>query len=417
MKVRSITYPSGTKRYQLDLGTVIVDGKRRRLQTYFGTKAAAEAALDEAKKKRREHGDSAIALTDEDRIRFAAAKERLGAVNAKIEDAVDFYLKHARPAKGPIKLDELFKKFAFEKEMQGKRKRYRQQLKCSCMSFIRGSEERPAHTVSRDDVKQWLHGQGWKAKTMAVYLGDLRSFFGWALDEKYVTMNPCLEIETPAGETEEIVTMAVRQAERLLVAAHTSWDIESRHPFADLLGYAAIGLFGGVRPEELQKTPKAMIDLDAGTVVVLGRHAKTRQRRVVDLSGNAVAWLREWFRLCPDQAMIIPPNFRPRWERLRQGCGWELPWPHDIMRHTFASMHYAMHQNEALLQVQLGHINKNTLFKHYRAVKTKKEAAAFWKLIPTSHPPMVSEQQSSYRRRLHRPYRPKPPEVLFPPES
>ena len=80
--------------------------------------------------------------------------------------------------------------------------------------------------------------------------------------------------------------------------------------------------------------------------------------------------------------MIISKNFDRRWDRLRQASGWKLPWPHDVMRHTFASMHYAQHRNEALLQTQLGHDNAQTLFKHYRALKTGKEAAEFWQLRP-----------------------------------
>jgi integrase len=58
-------------------------------------------------------------------------------------------------------------------------------------------------------------------------------------------------------------------------------------------------------------------------------------------------------------------------------------WPKNVLRHTFASMHYAMHQDESLLKAQMGHWERtSTLHRHYRALKTKAEAAKFWALHP-----------------------------------
>jgi len=62
----------------------------------------------------------------------------------------------------------------------------------------------------------------------------------------------------------------------------------------------------------------------------------------------------------------------------------------DVLRHTFATMHYAMFQNRAQLQAIMGHSGaENTLFQPYRAVLTVggetvtgKMAAEFWALTP-----------------------------------
>jgi integrase len=45
-------------------------------------------------------------------------------------------------------------------------------------------------------------------------------------------------------------------------------------------------------------------------------------------------------------------------------------------------MHYAMHQDEAKLQAQMGHESAAMLHRHYRALKTRKEAERFWALRP-----------------------------------
>lgn len=53
------------------------------------------------------------------------------------------------------------------------------------------------------------------------------------------------------------------------------------------------------------------------------------------------------------------------------------------MRHTFATFHYAQHQNEARLQVLMGHRNAQMLHEHYRGLATPQEAKAFWALMPS----------------------------------
>ena len=364
-------------RWELDYGKV--DGKRK--QKFFKTKTDAETEFAKVKELRRLHGDRSLSLSEDDRIRFSAARDQLRAVDATIDQAVKFYLDHARPLK-PIRLGKMLDAFLWAKACQGKRTRYQQQLKCSCSNFIREREEFPAHLVARPLIEQWLHGNKWAPKTQSVYLGDVRTMFSWALKQNHVTKNPCLDIELASPEPEEVTTMGVIEAERLLCAALTAWDVESRRPLSDLLGYVALGLFCGIRPEELQRSDLASMDLDHATMIVAGRHAKTRQRRVVDISANAVEWLRAWRRLCPDQERIAGKNFKRRWERLREGCGWKLPWPHDVMRHTFASMHYAAYQNESKLQALMGHESANVLFSNYRAIRTPVEARKFWELRP-----------------------------------
>jgi integrase len=139
---------------------------------------------------------------------------------------------------------------------------------------------------------------------------------------------------------------------------------------------------------------RAHIDLAELHVTVEASQAKTRRRRVVDISPNA----SEWIRLDSTAGGAIGgTNFRRRWDAARHRAGLippppkdrkdapEVPgrWSHDIMRHTFASMHYAKHRNEALLKQQMGHsASEETLFRHYRALKTPGDAEKFWAISP-----------------------------------
>lgn len=80
--------------------------------------------------------------------------------------------------------------------------------------------------------------------------------------------------------------------------------------------------------------------------------------------------------------MIMPKNFHRLWLALREKAGL-MPWPQDVLRHTFATMDYALHQDTARLQAKLGHSRgEDTLFTNYRAV-TMRDGGTVSKAIAT----------------------------------
>lgn len=397
MKIRRRIYPTGRTKWVVDLGMIA----GRRVQVACDSREAALGRLADVKAKRRAEGDAGLSLRATDRVQFVEAREQLAAVGATIGEAVTFFLAHRRPARDPVRLGDLLVQCEREKERLGKSTRYLQQLRCSCLSFIRGRDRQFAHEVTTDEVRAWLTGNAWSPKTQRVYLGDLRTLFAFALESGIIRDNPCASdgptrIALPSLAEVPIETLTAEQAGRLLATAVRAPGPDGED-FRPLLAYVALGLFCGIRPAELTRLDRSVISLAEGHVVIAASQAKTRRRRVVDLSPNCLQWLA----LDPIPAgPVVPVNFRRRWGRLRLAAGWRpelqalkatdpkpapsMPeWPHDVMRHTFASMHYAAHQNESLLKAQLGHsAREEVLFRHYRALKTRAEAAAFWALVP-----------------------------------
>lgn len=371
--------------WQLDYG--IVDGRRR--QRSFPTR---EAALREMNRVLSE--SAPVILSGHDQRRFAVAAHRLGEVGATIEQAVEFFLAHGGMRRATLPLAEVLEGAIAAKQEQGARRHYLSQLRCSAGALIRWIRSRhgdvAAHELTPDMIGEWLSGSGWQPKTRNVYLGDLRTLLEHGRRRGALARNPAVEVPRAALDEGEIAVLSVPRCARLLVRAYrpACWGRFAGESFRDLLAYVALGLFAGIRPEELARLHWDAIDLEEGHVVIAGRHAKTRSRRVVDLAPNARAWLA----VCrPEQrdSPICPPNFRKRWERLRRACGWAIserepgqPWPHDAMRHSFASYHYALHRNELLLQTQMGHSSGGMLFRHYRALATRRQAEAFWRLSP-----------------------------------
>lgn len=391
--------------WQLDVG--VVDGRRRQ----FSFKSRKEA---EAEMARLELEGEVAPLSRVEERRFAALRDRLEAEapGVSLESAVEFYLQHgAGRVRQRMELGDMIEGCLAAKWEEGKRERYLSQLKCSARSFLRWAENAAAGSsvssvssvvwadeVRREQVAEWLRSSGWQPKTRNVYLADLRTVFEWGRREGAVAVNPCDGVERARLEDGEIEVLSPARCARLLarVLRPARWGRYAGEDFSDLRGYVVLAMFCGIRPEELQRLTWDAVNLEEGTVVIAGRQAKTRSRRVVDLSPNARAWLSLVPRRARDEGgRVCPRNFRKRWERLRRACGWAVSagesgatWPHDGLRHSYASYHYALHRNELLLQTQMGHSSGQLLFKHYRALATRRQAERFWGLVP----PVRSEE-------------------------
>jgi hypothetical protein len=127
------------------------------------------------------------------------------------------------------------------------------------------------------------------------------------------------------------------------------------------------------------------------TIEVKGVKAKTRQRRIVSVPDALVAWLQ-----------FAPKTGRPVPSRNEDVCGERLKnlysetrderdellresivttWPHNALRHSFGSYHYAKYRDENRTAAEMGN-SPAVVFRHYRALVRPDAANAFWSLYP-----------------------------------
>ena len=406
MKVRQKTYASGVVKWEADFGEV----NGRRIQRYFATREAAENFLRETKATIKSHGEEGVMLSPADRVLFASWKEQLASVGATLEQAGTFFLKHHVPLKDSADLAEMGRQYLdlmraggdaalnTQKTVDGLK---RPNL-LSFFKFLQARDIENIRDITREHVELWLSEVGGKSETKKNRIRTVRHFLEWGRRANYIPFNPLMGRDNSIAIGEEkkgdILSYGTREMKLLLHAA-----LFARHrsniyrdagefelvPYHSFLGYLAAALFCGLRPEEIKRTPLSNLDLAGRRLVVTGQVSKTNKARVIELSSVATAWFRLWRRYCPEQVSLIPEAFAFRWKSLRSVAG--IPSLHDGLRHTFATMHYAAHQNAAQLQAVMGHDEKqDTLFAHYRAVKTtagewitKAMAQQFWALMPT----------------------------------
>jgi integrase len=138
-----------------------------------------------------------------------------------------------------------------------------------------------------------------------------------------------------------------------------------------MVPYLAIGLFAGIRPMEIGRLHRS--DVGGHHIEITAAKAKTRKRRLVTLSDNLKAWLA----LGGDLPLT---NKRKRLKRILDESG--VSWSPDIMRHSYASYHLALHQSADKTALEMGHRDTNMLFRHYRELVTKEAAIGYWNIGP-----------------------------------
>lgn len=375
MKLRSYE-TNGYTYWRVDLG--MVSGKR--VQKQFTTKTAAETFLTCKRAERNRFGTHAMELSHDDRIQFMRARDRLTAVGATIDKAVDFFLKHQ--PKSVRTLSDAVSECIIAKRAAGRRERYVVGLESYLLAFIGGRGGIGVHEITTVDVEQWFVKRGEKSWTLASNIGRISALFSLCVRRGYCPANPCDAVERVRFDHATPKILSVADCLRLLSAC------ASKNP--KLLGYVSLCLFAGVRPEEAEKLDWKNVDLKNKRVVIDEKISKVRRRRIVDLPDCAIAWLSQCDRKGP-LSTWKPDRKKKLMRALRLATAVKddagrvtaepVEWCQDIMRHTAASHWMAKHKDAAFVADQLGN-SPRVLLTNYRALVTPEEDAKFWSLKP-----------------------------------
>lgn len=153
-------------------------------------------------------------------------------------------------------------------------------------------------------------------------------------------------------------------------------EFVAAHKGGCLARYFALALFAGIRPggelPKLAAEPEA-IDLANGVIRLSAAMAKTRKPRQVTIQPNLAAWLTAV------AGEIIPTNSDREVKAIRKKFGLT----HDMLRHTFISMHIAAFKSFAGTAIESGS-SEQIIRDHYFNVSSWNQAEAFWQIRPES---------------------------------
>lgn len=270
----------------------------------------------------------------------------------------------AAPVDSGLTLVELCNEYLTSKARGGRSERYLRQMRCVFLSFGKGRSRMPAGQVTLDDIEAWLHDQHWSARTISGNLSAIRSLYAWGQRRGLVSHNPAHGAEVPSGGNERPILVHSPQEVRTVLDTAAAQDL-------DVLRHLAVRYFAGLRSAEAHRIRESDILHEDGVILISASNSKTRSRRLVTISPNLRAWLNLGGTL-----RAISPNTVKAVVKLSG-----VTWPHNVTRHSFVSYHLAAGSNAAKTAVEAGHAEA-VLFRHYRALVTKKQADEFWNVGP-----------------------------------
>jgi integrase len=142
--------------------------------------------------------------------------------------------------------------------------------------------------------------------------------------------------------------------------------------------FFALALFAGIRPcvrsGEIFKLKAEQVRLDTGVIHIEPEVSKVKMKRNVTIQPNLAAWLTAYPL---DRFPIVPAGF----QRHRAAIAKAFGLSHDIMRHTFISMHVAKFRSMGEAALQAGN-SESIIRKHYLDLKTPAEAEEFFSIMP-----------------------------------
>ena len=356
--------------FMVDAG--IVEGKRRR-----DVRRTLDEALDCARDwrdKRDKEGLDAMGLPSAVRADAARAWSKLDPHGITLAAAADYYLEHVVAYKNAPIVRNLVANLLVEKKAEKLRPSSLTALRLTLGRFAAAFGDRQLHSITLRELKEYFHRPEHSPRTQINTVVAVGGLYNYAKRESYVVENLCQRYRRPTAEETVVGILTVDQCAALLREA----------PRFKLLPYAVLGLFFGVRPKELERLNWAALKIEQKILVIGEGVAKKRRQRMIDdgdFPDAAIAFLAKHKRKRKGP-IVSPVNLIKRFNAWRKAAGVEK-WPHDAMRHSFGTYHFAAYGDDKRTSKILGHVGTDLLHNHYKALATKADGLAFFALRPT----------------------------------
>jgi integrase len=359
-----------------------------------------EAAIILAEQKahsRANEGKVLISLTTDQQRQSVRAFDVLKShgISMDLDDVVKAYIKYVAKTEEPLTVLELVPRFLAHKRNNPKRelsKRHLYDLRLRLDQFcngrgvgVTGFAKRMAHEIGHKEIESWLMGLPYNRTTRAKYRTHLSALFNFAKKNGIVGENPMDRVAAMAAGEPPRGILSPDDAQALLESADPS-----------IRAALAIGLFAGLRPEseicrldwsQVHVLQETITDPSGNKVKSYG-HIDVRVskgpggERLVQITPNLHAWLKR-SRPKGGRGPVCVGYDRLN-ELIKQAAtaAGIKDWPHDGLRHSFCTYHFAAYRQEQSTMAQSGHRSVSTFRRHYCKPIPQKVAFEYWKIRP-----------------------------------
>ena len=316
-----------------------------------------------------------------------------------LERAIDFYFTHGPGGREELKLSEGRDRYLLFLGSLERKERYINAQRVSVDLMIREMGDMPLTNYTPNRIVDWLSDikvkRKWSEINLGNYYRDYKMLFGFFARRSLIGVNPLLNPVfdhlhkglTRRLKSRSIEIYSIRDCLRLL-------HIAALNPSLDLLAWFSVGLFSGIRVEEMKQLRWDNFNFRDGRINVTSEiAAKGGRPRTVPITPVLLAWLDKvesnngvspmqvWVeRISRKRGVFFDAtDYRNRIDKLHNLAG--VPKKRNGLRHTFASYHYAFYEDAELTRKHLGHDCDEVLFKHYATTVSKESARLFWELL------------------------------------
>ncbi len=369
-------------------------GKRRR--RYVASESKAKAAIREHIRRtmkneaaqtilRRRIGEKADKLTTDDLLDATLALDILDGAAPLATAARDFMARH-HPKGGKHLVKDVIADYIAEAEADGLRRTSIKDLKDRLARFDAAFGDTPISDISKRALLDWSqskhtakrNGDPVAPLTRRHYMTVIGGLFNYALDQELIVENPLAKRSKrrrkQSGIEDQSMPGIISPADVSAIMLAAAADYPS------MLPSLAIGFFAGVRTSELRQLDWQNVNLADRRITIPPTIAKKRSVRHIDIADNLAAWLAPYAQ---DAGPVAPSEraWRSLFDNVREAA--EIGhWPHNAMRHCFATYYLLRTDDADKTALQMGHRDTDLLFNHYRGLATREDAAKFWAIAP-----------------------------------
>lgn len=373
IKIRELPLSDGTVSHLCDIPAKIA-GKRE--QKRFKTKEEAIAYAEQAAIRRENKGLEGFSLNSAHQQDALDALALLKGRDTLVR-AAKFFVSHYHPEKGDITLQKLQAQFMANQRLKERRPATLRENESRIETLVQNFGKRTlVKDVTTEKLREHLNNPKWSGPTKKSNYANIRSFLNYAVEEKYLQINPIIDIKPPAKPRyNKSGILSIEQTRTLL---RTILDAEGG-TFKFIGPYVTLGLFCGIRTNELDQLNWEDIRLDKEYVAISETIAKKHRARNVDIMPNAIQWLQAFGK--EKCGPIRKPNHRKTFESAQKTAG-ITSWPKNAMRHSFASYLYEVTGEIIKVITQLGQRSEDVMFTHYRTLTDKGAGEEYFSLTP-----------------------------------
>lgn len=342
-------------------------------QRIFQRFSAAQMAEDFAavlRSQRRRDGDAAFSVPAALRVEAVRCAAMLAPFpGATLTDATQHYVSKVLRLCAAPNVATAITRLLDAKAKSNRRARTLDNLRSRWGMFAHTFGPRPFGEITETELANWLDSvstsptnrHNYRRAVMQLYRAAMRKH--WCDANTMAEATDCVQLEEkPAG------ILTVEQCARLLEQSDTY----------GLTAYAVIGLFCGLRREELVRLQWSAVKLSERIITVGAEVAKLRRQRHVTITDTAARWLPGIVKTTGP--IVAPENLRKRFDAWRRVAGIRS-WPNNAFRHMFGSIHLATFKDEVRTAYEMGN-SPDMVHRHYKALVSEAGAETYWGLRP-----------------------------------